>query len=64
MYELLCALLFGYVVIGVWLCVKKMQSDKLLREVLDAVMKENELLAKQNKMLRDVFKKYGLKISD
>ena len=64
MCELLCALLLGYVVIGVWLCVKKMQSDKLLREVLDAVMEENELLTKQNKMLREVFKKYNFEIPD
>lgn len=64
MYELMCVLLINCVVAAVWIGVRKIKSDKLLREVLDAVMEENELLVKQNKMLRDVFKKYGLEISD
>lgn len=64
MYELMCGLLFVYVVVSVWIGFSKMKSDMLLREVLDAVVEENELLAKQNKMLKDVFKKYGLDLSD
>lgn len=64
MYELMCVLMFVYIVSAVWIGIRKMKSDVLLRELLDAVMEENELIAKQNKMLRDVFKKYGLEISD
>lgn len=57
-------LMFVYVVVAVWYIVRKMKSDVLLREVLDAVMEENELLTKQNKMLKEVFKKYNLEIPD
>lgn len=64
MYELMCGLLFMYVVVSVWIGFRKMKSDILLREVLDAVVEENELLAKQNKMLREVFKKYNFEIPD
>ena len=64
MYGLLYVLMFVYVVVAVWIGFRKMKSDMLLREVLDAVMEENELLAKQNKMLKDVFKKYGLDTSE
>lgn len=64
MYGLLYVLMFVYVVVAVWIGFRKMKSDMLLREVLDAVVEENELLAKQNKMLKDVFKKYGLDTSE
>lgn len=64
MYELMCGLLFMYIVVAVWVGVRKMKSDMLLREVLDAVVEENDLLVKQNKMLKDVFKKYGLDTSE
>lgn len=64
MYELMCVLLFVYVVVAVWIGVRKMKSDILLREVLDAVVEENNLIAKQNKMLRDVIRKYGIETAD
>jgi hypothetical protein len=53
----------AWIVAAIWVCVTRIKSDLLLREVLDAVVEENDLLVKQNKMLKDVFKKYGLEIS-
>lgn len=54
----------AWIVVAIWLCVTRVKSDLLLREVLDAVVEENDLLVKQNKMLKDVFKKYGLDTSE
>lgn len=51
----------AYVILVVLLCVVTSKHNKLTRELIDALVEENNLLADQNKQLRDVIKKYGVK---
>jgi hypothetical protein len=51
----------AYVILVVSLCVITSKHNKLTRELIDALVEENNLLADQNKQLRDVIKKYGVK---
>lgn len=49
-YSIVCVLLF----------VVTSKHNKLTRELIDSLVKENDLLADQNKALRDILKKYGV----
>lgn len=49
-----------YIIIGALLIVVTTKHNKLTRELIDALMKENDLLKDQNKALRDIVVKYGI----
>jgi hypothetical protein len=49
-----------YIALCVLLFVVTSKHNKLTRELIDALVKENELLTDQNKALRDIIKKYGI----
>lgn len=53
-------ILCAYIVICVSAIVATSKHDKLTRELIDAIVKENDLLSDQNKALRDIIKKYGI----
>jgi hypothetical protein len=50
----------AYIIVIVLLCVVTSKHNKLTRELIDELVKENGLLADQNKALRDIIKKYGI----
>lgn len=50
----------AYIIVCVLLYVCTSKHNKLTRELIDALVKENELLTDQNKALRDIIKKYGI----
>ena len=49
-----------YIIVCVLLFVVTSKHNKLTRELIDSLVKENDLLADQNKALREVIKKYGI----
>lgn len=56
-------ILFGvYLVLGTWICVTSHKSNKLKIDMIEDLLKQNELLAEQNSLLRGIIKKYGLDI--
>ena len=53
-----------YIVVAVLLFVVTSKHNKLTRELIDELLKENGLLEDQNKALRDIIKKYGVETTN
>ena len=59
---ILAALLGAYLVVGTWNCIVNNKSNKLKIDMIEDLLKQNELLDEQNTLLRGIIKKYGLDI--
>ena len=64
MYVFLVALMIVYVIVGVWVCITEHKARRLKVEMIDDLVKQNDLLIEQNRLLRGIIKKFGLNISD
>lgn len=64
MYVFVLALMGVYVVVGVWVCITNHKSNQLKVSMIDDLVKQNDLLIEQNRLLRGIIKKFGLNISD
>lgn len=61
--NLLLGIMIGaYLVIGTWLSVANYKSNQLKIDMIEDLLKQNELIAEQNRLLRGIIKKYGLDI--
>ena len=48
-----------YLTVGVWLSVINYKSNRLKVDLIEELMKQNELLVEQNTQLRGIIKKFG-----
>ncbi len=61
---ILAALMGVYVIVGVWVGVTNHKANRLKMDMIEDLVKQNDLLVEQNKLLRGIIKKFGLNISD
>lgn len=52
-------LVCAYIVVAVLYIICTAKHNKLTKELIDALVEENSLLAEQNKKLSDIIKKYA-----
>lgn len=57
MYVFLVALMCVYIVVGVWVCITNYKGNRLKTELIDDLLKQNELLTEQNHSLKRIVRK-------